>query len=229
MKRSSTRSGPSCSGFWDTVRNKLDGPWDDGSDGRWQHDGATNRKRLPLWEWPSGGSLFTFWKNKRKSTKHFCLVLFVVHLQGLEPWAHWLREQAAGSSQFMEVSSHRYFYTKQRDFSPSNFCTLCRILQRKAPSARFETVQKPCRNRALTPKQTNLDLSPTDLTALVWVTEHQNQVMEARILSNPFSFHCIIGITGIPQHLFYSGFFYWNPDSKSPLWVCNAYPCFIFS
>ena len=27
-------------------------------------------------------------KNKRKSTKHFCLVLFVVHLQGLEPWAH---------------------------------------------------------------------------------------------------------------------------------------------
>ena len=33
----------------------------------------------------------------------------MVHLQGLEPWAHWLREQAAGSSQFMEVSSHRYF------------------------------------------------------------------------------------------------------------------------
>ena len=23
MKRSSTRSGPSCSGFWDTVRNNL--------------------------------------------------------------------------------------------------------------------------------------------------------------------------------------------------------------
>ena len=30
---------------------------------------------------------FYFLKNKRKSTKHFCLVLFVVH-QGLEPWAH---------------------------------------------------------------------------------------------------------------------------------------------
>ena len=54
----------------------------------------------------------------------------------------------------MEVSSHRYFYAKQRDFSPGNFCTLCRILQRKAPSARFETVQKPCRNRALTLRQT---------------------------------------------------------------------------
>ena len=36
-------------------------------------------------------------------------VQYLVHLQGLEPWAHWLREQAAGSSQFMEVSSYRYF------------------------------------------------------------------------------------------------------------------------
>ena len=53
----------------------------------------------------------------------------------------------------MEVSSHRYFTSKQRDFSPGNFCTLCPILQRKAPSARFETVQKPCRNRALTLRQ----------------------------------------------------------------------------
>lgn len=31
---------------------------------------------------------FYFLKNERKSTKHFCLVLFVVHLQGLELWAH---------------------------------------------------------------------------------------------------------------------------------------------
>jgi len=54
----------------------------------------------------------------------------------------------------MEVSIYRYFLTKQRDFSLSNFCTLCRILQRFAPFARFETVQKPCRNRALTPGQT---------------------------------------------------------------------------
>ena len=85
----------------------------------------------------------------------------VVHLQGLEPWAHWLREQAAGSSQFMEVSSHRYFQSKQRDFSPGNFCTLCRILQRKAPSARFETVQNPCRNRALTLWQTKSTYPPS--------------------------------------------------------------------
>ena len=31
---------------------------------------------------------FYFLKKQKKSTKHFCLVLFVVHLQGLEPWAH---------------------------------------------------------------------------------------------------------------------------------------------
>ena len=70
--------------------------------------------------------------------------LSLVHLQGLEPWAHWLREQVAGSSQKMEVSSYRYFYTKQRDFLYINFCTLCRILHRKVSSAQFETVQKPC-------------------------------------------------------------------------------------
>ena len=107
----------------------------------------------------------------------------VVHLQGLEPWAHWLREKVAGSSQKMEVSSHRHFYAKQRDFLRSNFCTLCRILHRKVPSARFETVQKPCKNRALTPKQTNFDLSPTDLTALVWVTEHQNSKSIVRTIT----------------------------------------------
>lgn len=33
-------------------------------------------------------SFYFLKKNKRKSTKHFCLVLFVVHLQGLKPWAH---------------------------------------------------------------------------------------------------------------------------------------------
>ena len=59
---------------------------------------------------PSGGSLFTFWKNKRKSTKHFCLVLFVVHLQGLEPWAHWLRETNVQQSSISTITQLRYFY-----------------------------------------------------------------------------------------------------------------------
>ena len=48
------------------------------------------------------------------------------------------------------------FLIKQCDFLPGNFCTLCPILQRFAPFARFETVQKPCRNRALTPRQTKI-------------------------------------------------------------------------
>ena len=39
-------------------------------------------------------------------------------------------------------------------FLALSFCILCPILQRFAPFARFETVQKPCRNRALTPGQT---------------------------------------------------------------------------
>ena len=32
--------------------------------------------------------VFLLSEKTKKSTKHFCLVLFVVHLQGLEPWAH---------------------------------------------------------------------------------------------------------------------------------------------
>ena len=115
----------------------------------------------------------------------------VVHLQGLEPWAHWLREQATGSSQFMEVSSHRYFWAKQRSFSPGNFCTLCRILQQKAPSARFETVQNPCRNRALTSRQIKITLSPTDLTALVWVTANSSQQHRNTAFSPENIFYCV--------------------------------------
>ena len=42
------------------------------------------------------------------------------------------------------------FYAKHRDFSPGDFCTLCRVLQVRVPIASLETVQKQCRNRALT-------------------------------------------------------------------------------
>ena len=52
------------------------------------------------------------------------------------------------------VLSH--FLAIHRRFQASSFCTLCPILQRFAPFARFETVQKPCRNRALTPGQTKI-------------------------------------------------------------------------
>ncbi len=50
----------------------------------------------------------------------------------------------------LEVSSFCYFCAKHRDFPPGNFCTLCRILQVRVPIATLETVQKQCRNRALT-------------------------------------------------------------------------------
>ena len=39
---------------------------------------------------------------------------------------------------------------KHHDFLPGNFCILCRILQVRVPLASLETVQKQCRNRALT-------------------------------------------------------------------------------
>ena len=41
-------------------------------------------------------------------------------------------------------------FDAQRDFLRCNFCTLCRILQVRVPIASLETVQKQCRNRALT-------------------------------------------------------------------------------
>ena len=54
-------------------------------------------------------------------------------------------------------------------------------LRVSAPFARFETVQKPCRNRALTPGQTKNTSSDNDLTALVRATAHQK--------SSSFSIH----------------------------------------
>ncbi|EEU97846.1 hypothetical protein FAEPRAA2165_00430 [Faecalibacterium duncaniae] len=50
----------------------------------------------------------------------------------------------------MKLSSFRYFCAKHRDFSLCNFCILCRILQVRVPLASLETVQKQCRNHALT-------------------------------------------------------------------------------
>ena len=42
------------------------------------------------------------------------------------------------------------FLCKASCFSLCNFCALCRILQVRVPIASLETVQKQCRNRALT-------------------------------------------------------------------------------
>ena len=57
----------------------------------------------------------------------------------------------------LELSSLRRFCAKHRDFSRCNFCVLCRILQVRVPIAFLETVQKQCRNRALTLGQMKKD------------------------------------------------------------------------
>ena len=71
-------------------------------------------------------------------------------LRELESLALWLKEPTRQNTLILKVSSLRYFYAKHRDFLPGNFCTLCRILQLRVPIASLETVQKQCRNRALT-------------------------------------------------------------------------------
>ena len=63
-----------------------------------------------------------------------------------------------------ELSSLRRFCAKHRDFSRCNFCALCRILQVRVPIAFLETVQKQCRNRALTLGQIKND----DFCSMTW-------------------------------------------------------------
>ena len=68
----------------------------------------------------------------------------------LESLALWLKEPTGQNTLILKLSSLRHFYAKHRDFSLCNFCALCRILQVRVPIASLETVQKQCRNRALT-------------------------------------------------------------------------------
>ena len=75
---------------------------------------------------------------------------FFVRSRELESLALWLKEPTGQNTLILEVSSLRCFYAKHRGFSLCNFCTLCRILQVRVPLASLETVQKQCRNHALT-------------------------------------------------------------------------------
>lgn len=69
----------------------------------------------------------------------------------------------------MEARDSFCFPKNIKKTEPFSYRKKVRILQREAPSARFETVQKPC-----TYSPTNkIALSPTDLTALVCVAAHQ--------------------------------------------------------
>ena len=88
MKSSSTRSGPLCSGFWDTVRNNLtlrEMPALMGGDGTMEQQ---TEKDFRFENDPQAEVFLLSEKTKEKSTKHFCPVLFVVRWKGLEPPAY---------------------------------------------------------------------------------------------------------------------------------------------
>ena len=88
----------------------------------------------------------------KKTTNRFSqrFIVLLVRSRELESLALWLKEPTGQNTLILEVSSLRHFCAKHRDFSLCNFCTLCRILQVRVPIASLETVQKQCRNRALT-------------------------------------------------------------------------------
>ena len=89
---------------------------------------------------------------------------FFVRSRELESLALWLKEPLGLGTLILKLSSLRYFCAKHRDFLPGNFCALCRILQVRVPIASLETVQKQCRNRALTLGQTKND----DFWSMTW-------------------------------------------------------------
>ena len=91
-------------------------------------------------------------------------IVLLVRSRELESLALWLKEPTGQVTLILKVSSLRYFYAKHRGFSLCNFCTLCRILQVRVPIASLETVQKQCRNRALTLGQIKND----DFWSMTW-------------------------------------------------------------
>ena len=100
-----------------------------------------------------------------KFTRNLTILrLILVCSRELESLALWLKEPTGQNTLILEVSSLRHFCAKHRDFLPSNFCILCRILQVRVPIASLETVQKQCRNRALTLGQIKND----DFWSMTW-------------------------------------------------------------
>ena len=91
-------------------------------------------------------------------------IVLLVRSRELESLALWLKEPLGLGTLILKLSSLRYFCAKHRDFLPGNFCTLCRILQVRVPLATLETVQKQCRNRALTLGQ----MKNNDFWSMTW-------------------------------------------------------------
>ena len=88
----------------------------------------------------------------------------LVRSRELESLALWLKEPTGQVTLILKLSSLRHFCAKHRNFSLCNFCILCRILQVRVPIASLETVQKQCRNRALTLGQMKND----DFWSMTW-------------------------------------------------------------
>ena len=100
----------------------------------------------------------------------------LVRSRELESLALWLKEPTGQVTLILKLSSFRYFCAKHRDFSLFNFCTLCRILQVRVPIASLETVQKQCRNRALTLGQIKKWWFFIHDLVAIWVTTKVNLV-----------------------------------------------------
>ena len=104
-------------------------------------------------------------QKKENPTRNLTILRgILVRSRELESLALWLKEPTGQVTLILKVSSLRYFRAKHRDFSLCNFCTLCRILLVRVPIASLETVQKQCRNRALTLGQIKND----DFWSMTW-------------------------------------------------------------
>ena len=134
-------------------------------------------------------------QKKENPTRNLTILRgILVRSRELESLALWLKEPTGQVTLILKVSSLRRFCTKRRGFSLCDFCTLCRILQVRVPIASPETVQKQCRNRALTLGQMKND----DFWSMtwwrfewpqrwIWYTERR---MPTRLRSSQGSGHC---------------------------------------
>ena len=169
MKRSSTRSGPSCSGFWDTVRNNLTIRE---MTARW----SNKQKKTSALRMTLRRKSFYFLKKQKKKHQAFLSGAFCGAPPGTRTLGPLIKR---ASRQFVSIYGSfdspsfliktTWFFTQQFLHPLSDFAaksTLCTFWNRA------KSVQKPC-TYSLTNK---IALFPTGLTALVWVTAHQNQV-----------------------------------------------------
>ena len=100
---------------------------------------------------PSGRSLHLAFRRKQKirtpllSEKSSDFVV-VVHLQGLEPWAHWLRETQRATIVNFQNYADSLFLSLYRKFAFCICCILCTYYSLLHPLSSRSGVQKVCKN-----------------------------------------------------------------------------------